>query len=274
MSEAQTQSDLPVPKYRVGQTVYVTERGRQTHSHPCPDCLGTKLWPFKTPAGGELVVDCMRCGDRHFSRVGGREIPSLRYETASFTVRTLTVGSVEAKSRPFGWGGDADPDDRVYYMCAETGIGSGTQWRESFLHATLEEAEEAAINETAAANVNIQAQPEAMRGRFYATLDATAAGRFAAWETTYHAWDKARQMREYLDDLVERKVITGDDEIAAYLETVQDRSWRSPHPFEPVLAAARASSDPVVRAAVAALDALLPPIPAPTPAYDPFESPL
>lgn len=123
-----------VTKYSVGDTVFHAWTGQTTKQHPCPDCKGAREWKAVSPAGREYSFRCPRC-----TGVLNNRSLSLSYQAHVPSVRKLTIGSIEARTVA-RWGGD----DLVSYMCEETGVGSGTTYRETDLHPTHEEATAAA----------------------------------------------------------------------------------------------------------------------------------
>lgn len=115
-------------KYSIGDVVFRADRTAVSKQHPCPDCNGTRKWKAQSPAGGEYEFDCPRCSASYNSDSS----LSLKYSEFVGTVQRLTIGSVRIDT--------ADPDG-IYYMCIETGVGSGTLHREHQLHPTAEEAQ-------------------------------------------------------------------------------------------------------------------------------------
>ncbi len=119
-------------KFSIGDTVYHAWMTTERKRHPCPDCLGTRKWSAKSPAGREYEVDCPRCSTTYLS---DRDL-SIDYSAFAPAVQRLTIGQVEAHA-----GGS---ESKNKYMCAETGIGSGTIYYEHDLFETEAEALEAA----------------------------------------------------------------------------------------------------------------------------------
>lgn len=118
-------------KFGVGDKVFCANVTIEKRQHDCPDCLGSKKWACTSPTGATFEVACPRCGGGYQSN---REL-SLDYSWYVPSVSELTVGLVRASSEAgeeYGQGNE--------YMCRETGIGSGTLYRESSLFATREEA--------------------------------------------------------------------------------------------------------------------------------------
>jgi hypothetical protein len=115
-------------KFSIGDTVYHATTTTERRQHPCPDCLGSRKWLAKSPAGREYQFSCPRCGADYQSEPG----LSLHYSVFTAAVHPLTIGQVE------GHAGGSEAKNR--YMCHETGIGSGTVYYEENLFATEAEA--------------------------------------------------------------------------------------------------------------------------------------
>jgi len=118
-------------KFGIGDRVWVAGRTTEKRQHPCPDCLGSRKWEARSPAGDVFEVACPRCGGGYQSN---RSL-SLDYSVYVPTARQMTIGQVR------GFAGTADETE---YMCHETGIGSGNIWRESVMFASKDEATAAA----------------------------------------------------------------------------------------------------------------------------------
>lgn len=134
-------------KFSVGDTVWFSNTTTEKRRHDCPDCLGEKLWKCTSPAGGEFTVACPRCSAQYQS---DRDL-SLDYAIYVPAVRALTVGLVRASSQEGEGYGEGNE-----YMCNETGIGSGSLYRENKLFATKEEATAAAQVQADEANADPQ----------------------------------------------------------------------------------------------------------------------
>ena len=117
-------------KYGLGDVVWRAGYRMTKKQHACPDCLGTQTWKAISPAGTEYSFRCPRCGDRYKSN---RRL-SLEYSCAAPSVERLTIGQVDAST----------DQEKIRYMCHETGIGGGTLHSERDLYATEEEARVAA----------------------------------------------------------------------------------------------------------------------------------
>lgn len=118
-------------KYSVGDTVWHANITTTQKSHPCPDCLGSRKWACRSPAGGEFEVPCIRCSTSYRAN----HALSLSYAAFVPAVLPLTIGMVKASTET----GDSY-DAGNTYMCQETGVGSGSVYRENTLLPTKEEA--------------------------------------------------------------------------------------------------------------------------------------
>jgi hypothetical protein len=157
--ESQTPvTKLPVPRFAIGDTVYVADTVRTRARHECPDCNGTRKWSCKSPAGVEMEMDCPRCQ----RTAGWNDKLSLEFTKHATVVSALTVGSVQINT--------ADNEHPVRYMCHETGIGSGSVYYEDNFHAT----EESANLEARAKALELQREeddtPRAMQVAAYGRL--------------------------------------------------------------------------------------------------------
>ncbi len=117
-------------KFSVGDTVYRAWTITTQKQHPCPDCLDTRKWLAKSPAGQEFGFACPRCGPGYKSDCD----LSLSYTAHEPTVEKLTIGSVRLDTN--------NKENPVDYMCVETGVGSGSIHREEYLHPSKDAAQE------------------------------------------------------------------------------------------------------------------------------------
>ena len=120
-----------IPKFSIGDKVFIASVRTVRARHTCPDCGGTRVWKITSPHGDELDMDCPRC-----TRESYNSDLSLDYSKASVEVRQLTIGSVRLDT--------LDKDCPIQYLCVETGVGSGSVYREEQLHDSSESAEEEA----------------------------------------------------------------------------------------------------------------------------------
>lgn len=122
-------------KFDMGDVVWHAYTATEKRQHPCPDCHDTRKWKAVSPAGGEFEVPCPRCAGGYQSD----QSLSLSYSVFAPRAKRLTVGLIKASTAT----GD-DYDAGNTYMCLETGVGSGSIYRENDLFATEAEALEAA----------------------------------------------------------------------------------------------------------------------------------
>jgi hypothetical protein len=196
-------------KFDVDDVVWHACTITSSRQHPCPDCLGERQWKAHSPAGTDYVVACPRCTDVYMSN----RTLNLKYLWHEPRVKRLTIGLVRANAD--GWDGGAPKHE---YMCRETGIGSGSIYREASLFHTEEEAMTVALMAAQVANMDATgwaAQQYADTARFcdYQINDAAV----TAAETS------ARELRyavEYLiEDLNDAQTVTEvRDRIAAWQE--------------------------------------------------------
>ena len=107
-------------KYNLGDVVYYASSHITNKKHPCPDCMGSRVWMAVSPAGQEYSFGCPRCSARY----QGDKNASLNYSYYEPLVEKRTIGSVQTNTA------DENP---VRYMCVETGVGSGTVYNQSML---------------------------------------------------------------------------------------------------------------------------------------------
>jgi hypothetical protein len=88
----------------------------------CPDCKKTGKWTCEAPSGYVVMLDCPRCKGRG----------DLKQYAYVPSVTRLTIGSVETVIR--------DGFSETKYMCFETGVGSGTVYKDETLFLTEEAA--------------------------------------------------------------------------------------------------------------------------------------
>lgn len=95
--------DIPIPKYRVGQTIYRATCERSTEPQKCPDCGGSQKWFVTTPSGSMWETGCQRCTGYH------RTLELIPVWVP--VVVPMVIRSVEVRSTPM-W---EDRDLVVYY---------------------------------------------------------------------------------------------------------------------------------------------------------------
>lgn len=183
--------DLPKPKYAIGDVVYWPSTTRDVEDLPCPDCLGTKKWKVVTPAGTEMEAECQRC-----ARGGFRDIPRPQRVVYRPSVRRLTIGSIRIDTAA------SETRECVEYMCRETGIGSGSIYRESNLFRTEAEAETAAQSEAMVRTAQEDEKPQALAVRKISHLTLLSALIDEAWHQKWDAWYSYNRLKEDVDGCI------------------------------------------------------------------------
>lgn len=130
-------------KFSIGDKVFHAWVDTVRKKHPCPDCAGSRKWKAISPAGREYEFACPRCSDTYQNE----RALSLEYSQFGPSVRKMTIGSVRVNTA------DKNP---VEYMCVETGVGSGTIYKETDLFATEDEATAAAEAKAALQNSTVE----------------------------------------------------------------------------------------------------------------------
>lgn len=120
--------DLPNPRYRVGDVVWVARVEVTTTPVTCPTCLGAKEWTVTAPNGDSWPIQCGAC------RRGYEVRGTVDEETVKPVSVCMTVGSVRFDTH------EAVDGCPVSYMMRETGVGSGSVYYESDVGGTWEEA--------------------------------------------------------------------------------------------------------------------------------------
>lgn len=240
-------TDIPTPKYRIGQKVFHASTFRTTGKYPCPDCLGSGKWEVTTPAGSKMIAGCQRCGPH-----SSTDIPSLVYEAYAPSVQSLTIGSVQIDTAALQSSWREDP---VRYMCVETGVGSGSVYDEKKLFATEEEALRVAEIKAAEENAKCKETPQRLEKERVHYLKIEDANMDQFKNGLWRSWYKYRNLREKLEEWVKDDGATIDDiRWEANWELDADtRANQWSQVFERIIAAAVKSDDPELRALIAEL---------------------
>lgn len=129
-------------KYSVGDVVYYASTTTESKKHDCPDCKGLRKWKAISPAGKEYTFECPRCSASYNS---DRDLV-LDYSAYTPVVQRRTIGSIQVNTAKDSYGAGNS------YMCIETGVGSGSVYREAQLFASESEAMAAAQEMAASQN--------------------------------------------------------------------------------------------------------------------------
>lgn len=130
-------------KFSIGDVVFRAGTTTTKKQHPCPDCLGSRVWKATSPAGRDYSFGCPRCTAVFYADNDLR----IDYTAHVPHVAQLTIGQLRTET---------DHSNRVQYMCRETGIGGGSIYDESSLFSTEKEALEQAEVMAALSNSSVE----------------------------------------------------------------------------------------------------------------------
>ena len=181
-------TDLPTPRYAIGQVVYRPTTDRTTETLSCPDCRGSRVWRAVSPAGEEHEISCPRCTDR-YAHSGTDQLPNLKITRYTPIVQPLTIGAITVKTHPY------HGDDHVEY-----GTESGSRYYERQFHDTEAAALAVAEAEAAVQNAKIDTLPEVTRARRFSGLTYTDAATAALKDGIFNSWQAFRSLGYALDD--------------------------------------------------------------------------
>jgi hypothetical protein len=200
-------TDLPTPRYRIGDVVYRATTEAITERMPCPDCLGERKWRATAPNGIEHTVACPRCSMSY----GGLadNLPSLDVRRYKPKVVRLTIGSITVKSEGSQYHGDST----VQYMCNEIGIGSGSIYNERDLFSSDVDALLAARYDADTRNEESAATPKSIAARHFSNLTIDEALQTHVRDQVFTAWAAFRNLRYAIDDAIEDNTSRVADEI-------------------------------------------------------------
>ena len=248
-------SDLPVPKFKIGDVVFRPAFTLTTAQLPCPDCNDTKKWKAVAPSGIKHTVSCPRCSSRYFRN--SQDPPALTYQRAEPHVQRLTLGSITLRSHPH------NHRESIEYMAHETGIGSGGLHYEDDLCATMDEANQVAIAKAGAKNAEIELTPPYLEARHFSDLNFDAARaefiRSVVWNATY-AYNRVCASVEELLPGKDRPDApkTLEDLHGCLREVLESESskWNGPPPLATLLTKVRAVIDVLISDSADILDVL------------------
>jgi hypothetical protein len=183
---------LPVPKFRIGDTIYWPATKTEHVVYACPDCGGSAVWQVKT-AVTEFTVPCQRC--RSYGKAPPRTLTAMRYlpDVKSMVIKSIKV---ERDSDPGKWG----KARKVEYY--EKG-NSGWHVDEDTVFADRDEAMVIAVEKAAAENAALDARADEIRTREIACYDLTKALAAAEYDARVNVeikYDKAVQLITDLKD--------------------------------------------------------------------------
>ena len=188
-------SDLPTPRYRIGQTLYYADTTRTTANMECPDCRGSKVWLVKT-ANDVLETPCQRCCGGYLSR-GYQDKLSLTYTVHEPVARRFIPDRVEARSKGHF---DGDGPEVMYWS-------SGGGRYEIDLHETEEAALTVARLRAADLNAKEEQTAERLEQQHIGTLkiddalyDEFKNGLWSSWYRFRSLLEKINETLEGVDD--------------------------------------------------------------------------
>ncbi len=251
-------SDLPTPKYRIGDIVYRPQIDWTIEKLPCPDCLGERVWHVTTPSGVTHLLDCPRCSDRY--SIISDKLPLLQVRRYQASVQQIQIGSVQARTdRP-------SYSDRITYMTSVT--GSGTVYGEGDLYPTHEAALAMAEMNAALKNAEVDRTAAALTARRFSNLPLADAITARLRDSAFESWHAFRQLADLIIDLLPEDA-NDDDRTkipAADLRRELDRLVRgrvdypgvyAMHPIDALLVAIDSGDSAGIAAAAGKLKALL-----------------
>ncbi len=118
-------------KFDLGQAVWLVKEYPKHVTIPCPGCEGRGDIPLADGTSGR----CPKC----YGNKTKVNVASVDWHVDG----PMTIGNVRVSL--FGVPNEDEHEDERRYMCHETGVGSGTLWREPDLFATRQEAEAEAV---------------------------------------------------------------------------------------------------------------------------------
>lgn len=248
-------TDLPTPKYRIGDIVYRLQISSTSEILPCPDCLGERVWHATTPARTEHLLECPRCQDRY--SIAADKLPSLRIQRYVANVEEIRIGSIEARTH-------SDYRDPITYMTSTT--GSGSVYGERDLYPTREAALIIAETQAELKNAAVDRTAVALTTRRFASIPLIGALQARVRDNLFEAWTAARQLNNMVTDLLPENPDEDDRTKidAADLRAEIDRLERgrkdypgiyATHPIDALLAALDAGDNTAVVAAIDKLKA-------------------
>lgn len=206
-------TDLPIPRYAIGQTVYHPTIDRTTEALPCPDCLGARKWRAVSPAGEEHETACPRCTDHHYARSGRDDLPALAVVRYVPRADRLTIGSITVKTHPYRG------DDHVEYMTSTT--GSGSIYRESHLYPNEMSALGAATIQATIKNAKVEATPQVTKSRAFSGLTYTDAAIAALNDNIFSSWQAFRSLTYAIESALPDDPKNDNDDQRAMREEIE-----------------------------------------------------
>jgi hypothetical protein len=187
---------LPVPKFRIGETIYWPATKTEHVVHTCPDCGGSAVWHVKTVVT-EFTVPCQRC--RSYGKAPPRTLTAMRYvpDVKSMVIKSIKV---ERDSDPGKWG----KARKVEYH--EKGNG-GWHVDEDTVFADRDEAMVIAVEKAATENAALDKRTDEIRAREIAGYDLTGALAAEEHDARFKAELKYEKAVQLITDLKDGYVV-------------------------------------------------------------------
>ena len=205
---------LPIPKYAIGDVVYLPAIDWITDTLPCPDCHGTRTWKATSPAGEEHTIACPRCTDQ-YARSSRNDLPSLKVTRHTPRAKRLTIGSITVKTHPY------KPQEAVEYMANETGIGSGSLYYETNLFPDEASALAKAEVDASLKNAEVNATPAVTSARKFSGLTYTDAAITALKDGIFNSWQAFRSLGYAIESALPEDSSNDTEDQAAIREAVE-----------------------------------------------------
>jgi hypothetical protein len=125
--------NIPENRFKINQQVFIGRTEWGSKEEICPDCGGDKVWTVITKTF-TIEVPCETCNRGYIAHGTIKD-----YDFAPVVGR-YTIGSIRMDTN--------DAKDLYTYMCRETGIGSGSVYRESDMFSDESSAWEHAVKIT------------------------------------------------------------------------------------------------------------------------------
>jgi hypothetical protein len=142
-------------------------------------------------------------------------LPSLSIARYEPQIRRLTIGSITAKTHPYSG------DDGIEYMANETGVGSGSIYRESQLFESEAAARVTAGAEAAIKNAEIDATPRVTKARQFSGLTYTDAALVALKDGIFNSWQAFRSLGYAIESALPEDSNNDTDDQQAVREAIE-----------------------------------------------------
>lgn len=182
----------PIPKYKAGDTAWISRITSTTKEFPCPDCHGSRKWKVIAASGIEHEISCFRCCYNH----GTRELVSLKYEAWTGYAELVHLAQIRIEWPSHEYNTLKGP---ISYC---SGIGGGSIYYEKDLYDTKEEAETIAKIKAEEENTKIRTKPEVLQKQYFSNLTLNRATFQAANDAIWEGWNAFRCLRDTVEEVI------------------------------------------------------------------------